>query len=112
MRHPQFLHTYRQIIKESVALLRPNRFACFVVGDFRDTQGLYRGFVGDTVAAFRDAGARLYNDAILITQAGSLPIRMGKAFATSRKLGKTHQHVLVFVKGDPKRATQALGAVR
>ena len=112
MRYPRFLRTYRQIIKEAVAMLRPDRFACFVVGDIRDTQGLYRGFVSDTIAAFRDAGAGLYNEAILVTQAGSLPIRVGKGFEISRKLGKTHQHVLVFVKGDPKRATAACGAVR
>jgi len=112
MRYPRFLSTYRQIIKEAVAMLRQDRFACFVVGDIRDTQGLYRGFVGDTIAAFRDAGARLYNEAILVTQAGSLPIRAGKGFEISRKLGKTHQHVLVFCKGDPKRATAACGAVR
>ncbi|CAN7462010.1 hypothetical protein [Acidovorax sp. Leaf78] len=112
MRYPRFLRTYRQIIKEAVAMLRQDRFACFVVGDIRDTQGLYRGFVSDTIAAFRDAGARLYNEAILVTQAGSLPIRVGKGFEISRKLGKTHQHVLVFVKGDPQRATAACGAVR
>lgn len=112
MRYPRFLQTYRQIIKESVALLRPDRFACFVVGDFRDTKGLQRGFVGDTIAAFRDAGAQLYNEAILVTSAGSLPIRAGKAFEVSRKLGRTHQQVLVFVKGDARRATAACGAVR
>lgn len=112
MRYPRFLQTYRAIIKESVAMLRQDRFACFVVGDIRDGKGLYRGFVSDTIAAFRDAGAHLYNDAILVTQAGSLPIRMGRGFEISRKLGKTHQHVLVFVKGDPKRATAACGAVR
>lgn len=89
-------------------MLQPDRFACFVVGDFRDTKGLQRGFVGDTIAAFRDAGAQLYNEAILVTSAGSLPIRAGKAFEVSRKLGRTHQQVLVFVKGDARRATVSL----
>jgi len=112
MRYPSFLRAYRTIIKESVAMLRPNRFAAVVVGDVRDSKGLYRGFVSDTIAAFRDAGAALYNEAILITPSGSLAIRAGKPFATSRKLGKTHQHLLVFVKGDPKQATAACGAVR
>ncbi len=45
--------------------------------------------------------------AILVTAAGSLPIRAGKQFRAGRKLGKTHQNVLTFVKGDPKRAAQA-----
>ena len=31
--------------------------------------------------------------------------------AFSPKLGKTHQNVLVFVKGDPKRATEAVRKV-
>lgn len=45
------------------------------------------------------------NEAILLTAVGSLPIRVGKQFASGRKLGKTHQNVLCFVKGDGKRAT-------
>ena len=43
--------------------------------------------------------------------AGSLPIRAGKQFASSSKLGKTHQNVLVFCKGDPRKATAARGPV-
>jgi len=41
----------------------------------------------------------------------SLPLRVGKQFSGARKLGKTHQNVLVFVKGDPKCATEACGDV-
>lgn len=44
-------------------------------------------------------------------QPGGEPIRAGKQFASGRKLGKTHQNVLVFVKGDGKAATQACGPV-
>lgn len=46
---------------------------------------------------------------MLVTAAGSLPIRAGRQFETSRKLGKTHQNVLVFAKGDPRAATEAIG---
>jgi hypothetical protein len=48
---------------------------------------------------------------VLITAVGSLPIRINKQFVGARKLGKTHQNVLVFVKGDPKKATEAIGEV-
>ncbi len=82
-----------------------------MVGDIRDRKGIYRGFVGDTIAAFRDAGAALYNDALLLTAAGSLPIRAGKQFVAARKLGKAHQNVLVFVTGDAKAATAVCGLV-
>lgn len=109
MDHKEFIAAYRTIIAAAVIKLRMDRFACFVVGDFRDKKGFYRNFVSDTISAFEDAGARLYNEAILVTAVGSLPIRVGKQFEAARKLGKTHQNVLVFCKGDPKRATLAIG---
>jgi hypothetical protein len=108
----EFLQAYREIVAALVALLKPDRFACFVVGDFRDKRGLYRGFPWRTIQAFEDAGARLYNEAVLVTAVGSLPIRVRKQFETGRKLGKTHQNVLVFVKGDPRKATDAIGSVQ
>ena len=97
--------------RAAVAKLKDDRFACFVVGDYRDPKGFYRDFVSETISAFVRAGTKLYNEAILVTAVGSLPIRVGKQFAASRKLGKTHQFCLVFVKCDPKKATQACGAV-
>jgi hypothetical protein len=107
-----FLEAYRDIIAQSVGLLAEDRFACIVVGDVRGgKEGYYHGFVEDTVRAFEDAGARKYNEAILITAVGSLPIRAGKQFEAGRKLGKTHQNVLVFCKGDPRKATEAVGPV-
>ncbi len=89
------------------SLLKPNRFAVFVVGEVRDKAGNYYGFVPDTIAAFRAAGLHYYNEGILVTAAGSLPIRAGKQFRSSRKFGKTHQNCLVFVKGDGKKAAMA-----
>lgn len=107
--YDSFKLAYREIIAKASFLLKDDRFACFVVGDVRDKKGNYYNFVGDTVEAFRIAGLHLYNEAILVTAVGSLPIRAGKQFAASRKLGKTHQNVLVFVKGDGKKATAACG---
>lgn len=102
MDYPAFIEAYRAIIKASCAMLKPNRFAVFVVGDIRDKKGFYRGFVYDTRQAFEDCGLHLYNDAVLVTAVGSLPIRVGRQFSGGRKLGKTHQNVLVFYNGDPK----------
>lgn len=104
---PAFLEAYRAIIAGAVARLKPNRFACFVVGDFRDERGLYRNFTGETVLAFEDAGARLYNEAILATSVGSASMRVSKQFSAGRKLCKTHQNVYVFVKGDWRKAADA-----
>lgn len=111
MDYAAFVSAYREIVAACVGMLKPNRFACFVVGDIRDKKGFYRNFVADTVAAFQDAGATLYNDAILVTAVGSLPIRVGKQFGSYRKLGKTHQNVLVFFNGNPKSIPGEFGEV-
>jgi DNA modification methylase len=107
--YPEFKAAYFEIIQKACSLLKPNTFACFVVGDVRDKKGNYYNFVGDTVEAFRSAGLHYYNEAILVTAVGSLPIRAGRQFAASRKLGKTHQNVLVFKKEEEHfEATQQL----
>lgn len=105
MSYEQFRDIYSKIIAAAVRMLKPNRFACWVVGDVRDKEGMYRNFPGHTVQAFEDAGARLYNEAVLVTAVGSLPVRITKQFESGRKLGKTHQQYYTFVKGDPKKAT-------
>jgi len=109
--YEDFIAQYRAIVADCVSMLKDDRFACFVVGDIRDKHGHYRNFVSDTIAAFQDAGAALYNEAILVTAVGSLPIRVGRQFEAGRKLGKTHQNVLAFVKGDWRKATEACGPV-
>lgn len=109
--YSEFRDAYFEIIAKACSRLKKDRFACFVVGEVRGRDGNYYGFVPDTVEAFRRAGLGYYNEAILVTAAGSLPIRAGKQFDASRKIGKTHQNVLVFVKGDAKKATQAVGPV-
>ena len=109
--YDEFRAAYANIIAGACALLKPDRFACFVVGDVRDQQGFYRNFPGHTIEAFEAAGLHLYNEAILVTAVGSLPIRAGKQFMATRKLGKTHQNCVVFVKGDARKATEAIGEV-
>lgn len=109
--YADFKAAYFEIIAKACARLANNRFACFVVGEVRDKKGNYYDFVGDTVEAFRAAGLSYYNEMILVTAVGSLPIRAGKQFSTSRKIGKTHQNVLVFVKGDGKKAAEACGVI-
>jgi DNA modification methylase len=111
MAREEFFAAYGAIIRGALARLRDDRFAVWIVGDVRDDGGCYVNLPGRTVEAFEAAGARFYNDAILVTAVGSLPVRVGRQFEISRKLGRTHQNVMVFVKGDPRKATEACGAV-
>jgi DNA modification methylase len=103
MDYADFKDVYFSIIKKSVAHLKEDRFACFVVGDVRDKKGFYYNFVSDTIQAFKDAGMELYNEIILVNVVGSLAIRVRRQFNGGRKIGKMHQNVLVFYKGDPKK---------
>ena len=99
-----FVAAYKRIILRAVGRMKPDTFACFVVGDFRDGRGFYRNFVSETIDGFEQAGARLYNEAILATPVGTAAMRVTKQFEASRKMAKTHQNVLVFCKGDWKKA--------
>jgi len=104
-----FLEGYRQVIESAVSILAPNRFAAFVVADVRDRKtGWYRGLVADTIRAFTDYGAPLYNEFIFLTPLGSVPVRAARMFSASRKAGKAHQNLLVFCKGDPVEAVALL----
>ena len=103
MDYADFKDAYFSIIKKAVAQLKDDRFACFVVGDVRDKKGFYYNFVSDTIQAFKDAGMEYYNEIILVNVVGSLAVRVRRQFNGGRKIGKMHQNVLVFYKGDPKK---------
>ena len=105
--HTAFLTEYRTVVAKAAAKLANNRFAAYVVGDYRDNQGFYRNFTGETIAAHEACGLRYYNEAVLVKPAGTLALRVTSQMQASRKLGRHHQTVLVFVKGDPKLAAQA-----
>lgn len=105
--YADFIKAYREIIAKACARLRPDRFACFVVGDVRGKDGAYYGFVPDTIRAFEDAGLRLYSSAVLVTMVANTSLTVSRNFPPGRKLGKTHQNVLIFVKGDPRVAEAA-----
>ena len=107
--YEEFLEGYNAIIYNCCELLKDNSFAIFVVGNMRDKTGCYYDFVGDTIKAFEAAGARLYNEAIIVNVAGTLPVRTPIQFNSSRKFGKQHQQFLVFYKGDTSKIHDKYG---
>lgn len=111
MSDEDFDSAYTEILNKTASMLNNDRFACIVVGNYRDKKGYLRDLVGLTVRAMESAGCKYYNDFVFVTPVGSLPIRAGKAFQATRKMGRTHQYCLCFVKGDPKKATERLGNI-
>ena len=98
MKYNDFIKVYNEIIYKSVLRLKPNGYACFVVGDIRDDKGFYRDFISHTKKAFIDAGAKLYNEAILLQPLGTAMLRAGKIFDAGKKLTKVHENILIFKK--------------
>lgn len=110
MPYAQFRLGLKAAMEQSAARLKPDRFAVWVVGEARDKKtGYSYGLVADTVRAGHFAGLGLYNEAILLGPVGTAMLRAQKQLRASLKLVRTHQHVLVFVKGDGKRAAKACG---
>ena len=110
--YAQFMEWYEHIFSLAVARLHDNRFLAVKVSEIRDKKtGEYRNFVGDNIECFKRLGLHYYNDIVLLNVTGSLPLRVGKHFAVSRKVGRTHQNVLVFFKGDMKQIKPLFGDV-
>lgn len=97
MKYDSFLIAYESIINKSCALLKTGQFACFVVSEVRDKHGYYYGFVADTIKIFQRAGLKFYNDAVLLTSAGTAAFIANSCFK-NKKLVRVHQNVLVFKK--------------
>lgn len=105
----QFADSYALILRRALDRLNDDRFAVIVVGRYRDKNGRLLDLVGQTVGAMEAAGATFYDEAILLNNVGTGAVRARKQMEVSRKLVRLHQHALVFVKGDSRKATEAIG---
>jgi hypothetical protein len=72
----------------------------------------YLGLVPDTIKIMQDkCNLSYYNEIILMNNIGSLPVRAPKFFDRTRKIGRHHQNVLVFYKGDLSHIEEKFGKV-
>jgi DNA modification methylase len=101
MDYSGFRDAYRDIIRKACDRLNNNSFAVVVVGESRSKTGAYYGLIPDTIQSFEAAGMRYYNEMVLVTQIAAKALTVAEGFVKSRKIGKIHQNVLLFVKGDP-----------
>lgn len=98
MSYTDFIKSYKEIIAKSCSLLKPEGFACFLVGEVRDKKGNYIGFVPDTINIFRKCGMKFYNEAILVQSNMAIAGMRAAGNMKSKKLVKVHQNVLIFKK--------------
>jgi len=112
MAHDDFFVVYKRILQNTYAKLKQNRFAVIVMGEVRGKDGRYIGTIPKTIDIMEQAGYGFYNEIILVNSAGTLPLRAGRTMQASRKVGKMHQNILVFVKGDAAKAAKELGDIK
>lgn len=98
-------------IREAARVLRNDRFSAFIVGNVRDKRGNLRSMHRLMVNAAEAAGLSYAQDAILVTPTGAVQVNAGNTFTRTRALGRTHQEILIFCKGDRKKAAARLGDV-
>ncbi|MDR3245009.1 MAG: site-specific DNA-methyltransferase [Prevotellaceae bacterium] len=97
-----FIGILKNAFTSALSCLKNDRFAIIVVGDVRDKKtGFYYTFADDVKQIFNEAGARLYNELILVETGASSALRAAHNMKT-RKVVKMHQNVLCFYKGNPK----------
>ena len=99
--YEDFIAIIENAFTNAIKCLKENRFAVITVGDVRDKNGFYYNFIDDIKRIFINNEMKLYNELILIESIGTLPQRVGR-FMEHRKIGKCHQNVLVFYKGNTK----------
>ncbi len=98
MDYKDFLDVYENIIRKSCNLLKSGCYAAWIVGEVRDKNGNFYGFVPDTINAFKKAGMLYYNEAVLLNPVASASMRADRQFTSGKKLVKIHQNVLIFKK--------------
>jgi hypothetical protein len=104
MNQDDFFKMYNKILTNTFKKLKDNRFAVIVTSEVRDKKsGEYILLVPHTIGIMKRAGYKFYNDLILVNSVGTLPLRAGKFMNSGRKVGRRHQNILVFYKGDPKK---------
>lgn len=114
--YADFLHKYSTILQKSAECLKEDSFFVIVVSEVRaDSHDIsnshYLGLVPDTIKILQDCNLSYYNEIILMNNIGSLPVRAPKFFDRTRKIGRHHQNILVFYKGDLSHIENKFGKV-
>lgn len=86
--------------QNAARVLKPGKFLCWVVGDFR-TGGSLRVFHADTIRMFEAAGLNTHDIVIIHNNSPFAPLQAGKV-AAKRYTAKVHEYLLVFRKPESK----------
>lgn len=111
MTDAEFATAMHRVLAGCAQALRPDRFAVVVTGDARNGRGVLRDMRGLVIQAAAAAGLTLASAAVYWPPLGAIRINAGRTFAATRTLSRTHQDLLVFVKGSRAATAAACGHV-
>jgi len=95
--YEDFLEAYEQVIKETIRVVKEEKYIIFIVGDFRKDKRLIP-FHCDTINIFERNGCT-HHDCI-IYEVGTLTAAFLQPIKDYKRMGKTHEYVLVFKKNN------------
>ena len=100
MEYDEFIFTLESIMRKACKLLKSGGMCVMVVGEVRDKQGNYYGFVPDTVKLLQNCkGMGYYNEAVLATPLGTAMFRADNNMIRGKgKLVRVHQNIVMFKK--------------
>jgi hypothetical protein len=108
MGYDDFADAYCDAVYHAAGRLADNRFSVWVVGNYRNQRtGHLRDLVGLTIGAHVAAGLHYHAEAVIVDPVGTGAMRASATFKALRRPIRTHQQVLIFVKGDVHAAATA-----
>lgn len=97
--YEDFLKILDNAFTSAIKCLKDNRFAVVVMSNVRGKNGAYHRISDDIKDIFEKNGMCFYNDIILINSVGTAALRVANSMK-NLKVGRSHQNVMVFYKGD------------
>lgn len=113
MDYDVFFEVIKQVYTGCYSILKNERFAVITIGEVRHNKtGCYIGLVPKIIQIMMDLGFHYYNEIILNTPVGNLMMRAGRYMNQNRKIGKNHQNILVFYKGNPNNIKKNFNKIK
>nr|DAM65380.1 MAG TPA: Putative modification methylase [Caudoviricetes sp.] len=104
----QHLEAVREAAFHCYDTLAMDRFIAWVVGDLRAPNGALRLLPERTAIILEEVGFTPVNQHILVTPVGTMHRMLRRWWTNTRSAGRTHQHVIVMVKGDRRKAVEVI----
>lgn len=108
MKWGDFVEGHKRLVNSAAAALKDDRFLAWIISDVRDHKGHLRGLPAIAAQHIRDAGLHITNELILVAPPGTRAKTMRIPWTAARTTSRRHQIIITAVKGDRKKATQAI----